>query len=259
VLRSWYLLVFAAALCAVAFGLRSASAAPPRTVVVLVGGLGSTAAGNVANFGPLVGQLVTRGYGVRSFYYGADVDAPSPAAAWAAYTSELSCQSIDTSTAELADFVRGLRSSGQVDSVMLVGHSNGGVIALGVPAAAPDLAPFIRRVVTIDSPVGGLEVGQAFALGAHDGPCQAGDELYARRSDAGWPDYLAQLVAWERGQGIDVAAVVNPEDWYVSVDEQQLPAEVNVSIDATGSSANHAAVLHAPEALAQLVAIVSAP
>jgi hypothetical protein len=74
------------------------------------------------------------------------------------------------------------------DGVILVGHSNSGVVALTMPTVAPDLmggpSPFVRRIGTIDSPLQRLYTGQA--------------ELY-----------VARIVAWKHAQGVHVQSLGN--------------------------------------------------
>jgi pimeloyl-ACP methyl ester carboxylesterase len=256
VFRSWYLLVLAAGLLAssAVVGASAAHSAPPPTVVVFVGGVGSTTASAAANFGPLVRELIVGQHAaVREFAYGGSS---------AAYTAERSCQPIAQSTAELVGFMRDLRDTHAADSAIVVGHSNGGVIALDLVATAPDLAPFVRRVVAVDSPVGGLSESETHLYGRFVGACSAIDELYARQVTPGWNDYVVQLVQWERSIGTDVAIVANPSDVAVNLDEQQVAGlEVNFSLNASDGSdwTNHGAVLHAAEVLPRLAAIVAAP
>ena len=92
-----------------------------RTVVVFIGGLGSTPATTLEDFRLLHGGLFTRaGYrldDVRYFDYA-------------------SCGSLADFEAAQAAKLRGLHDGGEASGVVLVGHSNGGVIAVDVPSAA---------------------------------------------------------------------------------------------------------------------------
>jgi pimeloyl-ACP methyl ester carboxylesterase len=228
------------------------SAAPPSTLVVYVGGVGSTLASAAANFAPLVHELNSGQRVVtREFVYGGS---------WATYTVERSCQPIAQSTAELVAFLRDLRAQQLAPSVVLVGHSNGGVLALEALAAAPDLAPFVRRVVTVDSPLGGVSEAGWELYGRFVGPCAAVDDLYARHETPGWADYITRLVQWEQSVGTDVRVVTNASDLAVTLDEQQVyGVDANYHFDASadGDWTNHGAVLHAPEVLPRLATIVA--
>jgi len=242
-------------MAAIAAAPSSAAASPPpsRVAVVFVGGLGSTPSGTAANFGRLAAEL--RG---QAGYAAADLST-------FAYSGGQTCQPIAISTAELAAYVRRLRDGGAFGGVILVGHSNGGVVALGVPIAAPDLvepgAPFVHRIVTVDSPVLGILTGDAMVMDAHlggvVGPCVAADELLAEQANPGWPDYMARVVAWEQERSVGVYLVVNPSDWAVDVSRQQVPGvDVNYAVDVTDSGLNHAAVLKTGAGVAALLPMV---
>src|SRR5579859_2343211 len=104
-----------------------AEASPP--VVVFVGGLGSSGPDAAATFAPLAAALVGGGMTperLLTFSY-------DPAST--AYAPAQTCQPLATSTQLLAAYLRALRDSHQADSVILVGHSMGGVIALDAASA----------------------------------------------------------------------------------------------------------------------------
>jgi pimeloyl-ACP methyl ester carboxylesterase len=221
------------------------AAAAPAPGVVFIGGLGTTPASTHQTFMPLARQLAPLGYEhVFSFDYGASAAA--------------SCQPIEASTAALAAYVRDLRDRGLASSVVLVGHSDGGVVALGALADAPDLAPFVARVVTVDAPLGGISLTDALIYGVAKGPCSAADELYHRYQSPDWPEAVGNLAALDRWLGTDVRVVVNAEDVAVLPSEQQIPGDVAYILSATDPNdfTNHSAALEAPAA-AQLAAIVA--
>jgi pimeloyl-ACP methyl ester carboxylesterase len=207
------------------------AAAAPSEMVVFVGGLGSTAASTQAAFTPLSDQLGARGISnFSAFDYGAAG----------------SCQPLGQSVAALAMYLEQLRAQHQVDRVILVGHSNGGVVALFALAAAPDLAGFVERVVPIDAPLEGVSGTELLSYAFTRGACPAASDLFDRSTAPGWSDYLGQLEAWERGLGVDVRVVVNTVDIALQPVQQEIPGDTPYVFTATDPSdawTNHSALL----------------
>jgi pimeloyl-ACP methyl ester carboxylesterase len=237
-----------------------------RVRVVFVGGLGSSPATNALTFGPLARELGARaGYGQNDLL---TFD----------YADGNTCQPLAASANQLAEMVRQLRDSGAADSVVLVGHSMGGVVALDAASALNgrgELAqPFIRRVITVDSPLGGLTRFQrAVIADLWLGPCPAANDSVQRYVNPSWPSMLSGRVASLLERGVQVFAVANPEDllldpWTQHVPELAAPnggdasaratATVNVTLSALDDSASHSAVLLAPHGVAELVRLVGA-
>lgn len=232
----------AAALLLVQTSAQPAAAAPPN-LVLFVGGLGSTTGSTLAEFAPMATELHARGLYTVAFSYGAAG----------------SCQPLDESAAALAAYLEDLRARNGAARVTLVGHSNGGVVSLLALAAAPDLAPYVDRVVTVDSPLTGLSSLEALVYGIKDGECAAADDLYSRANAPGWPNYVAQLETWERGLGVDVRVVVNTIDIALAPAQQQVAGEAAYMFQASDPAdgwTNHYALLR-PAYAAQLAAIVA--
>lgn len=236
--RIFLLFVLLAALAAPAA--TSEAAAPPRQAVVFVGGLGSDADGDIANFDALGGDLLHRGYDVRVFLYG-------PGGA---------CESGAQSSADFTAYLRGLEPS-YPDGVTLVGHSNGGVLALTAPVNAPDLLPFVRRVVTVDAPLLGITRADADVYHVVYGACQAADQLANLYDVPDVAGMVAGEITWLQSQGVSVAAVQNPDDLAVRSSMQQVPLPgVNVLVAASDSGLNHGAIFKTAAGRAALLPIV---
>lgn len=218
--------------------------------VVFVGGLGTSAATTSAVFGELA-----RALGEYAGYAEADLLTFD-------YGERGACQSIAPSAAQLADYLRRLRSSGQATGVVLVGHSMGGVVALDTATTFDDLSEpdtgFIKRVLTIDSPLGGLSTLQrALIAELWLGECPAADDSVARYVDYAWPSTLSARVERSLGRGVEVFAVANPDDLLLTTRSQQVPGvRVNVTLSATDDAFGHTALLNVPSALSTLVTLI---
>jgi pimeloyl-ACP methyl ester carboxylesterase len=225
------------------------------TTVILVPGMGSS----VHAFDGLIANGYIPGATFLSFSYS---DAPP---AWG-YTALQSCQSVRQSEDQLDSLVHWVHDRGSADSVILIGHSLGGVLAYDV-AATSELSrgpnPFIRGVMTIDAPLGGISaVERFFATEFHfPSPCPALANLRDRslHGTAEWQPWLRQAGYWLLGQGVHVAVVTNPEDAYVDPINQGIvgPA-VNYTLDYTdGSYSSHSAILGNADALAFLANLIT--
>ncbi len=220
--------------------------------VVFVGGLGSTATSNQLTFGPLSGALTSgAGYArddLLTFgYAGGDT-----------------CQPLSSSAEQLAGYMRDLRDSKQADGVVLVGHSMGGVVALDAAAHLLQLTqqdaarPFVRRIITVDSPLGGLTRFQrAVIADLWLGVCPAANDAVQRYADTAWPATLSGRVRGLIEDGVQVYAVANPEDLLLDTWTQYVPeVSVNVTLSAIDDGLSHSAVLTLPHAVAELVRLV---
>lgn len=252
------LLILGAVLAVLAGPPLAAAEAPPGSTlaVVFVGGLGSSGPDAAATFAPLATALVGGGISqdrLLTFSY----DPTS-----AAYAPAETCQPLATSTQLLAAYLRGLRDSHQADSVVLVGHSMGGVIALDATSALRQddaSQPFVRKLVTVDSPLGGLSrLQDSLIVDLWLGPCAAASDAESRFVDPTWPGSLAGRVADLQTAGLQFFAVANPHDVMLSVRTQQVPGSLaNVIVDAVDSSVfNHAAVLQSAAGVAQIARLV---
>jgi pimeloyl-ACP methyl ester carboxylesterase len=220
--------------------------------VVFVGGLGSTVASTVAIFGPLSSALLNQaGYAADDFStFDYDLDGQA-------------CAPLASSARHLAAYLRTLRDTHQADGVVRVGHSMGGVVALDTAAQFPELTesdhPFVQRVLTVDSPLGGLSrLQRSVVAGLWLGPCPAANDAYSRYVDSAWPATLGARVNSLLERGVQVFAVANPEDLLLDTWAQHVPeSNVNFTLSAiTDDGISHAAVLTVPSTLGELVGMV---
>jgi pimeloyl-ACP methyl ester carboxylesterase len=217
----------------------------PRTAVVMVGGLGSTRVSDSDTFGLLESQLAGQGYSADDLLL------------WSYAPSGDSCAPLASTGAGLGQFVRGLRDTHRADRVTLVGHSNGGVVLYAMIAANPDLIPFLRGVVTIDSPLEGISDGRAGLRALWDGPCPAADDLVGLAASTAWAPALGTMATGLLNRGVAVAALWNPYDSLVPVAAQQINATANYEVDASdGGFSNHWAALKDPNGLAQIAQLI---
>jgi pimeloyl-ACP methyl ester carboxylesterase len=227
--------------------------------VVFVGGLGSSQRLNAATFGPLASALVD-----QAGFAASDLLTFSYDPSAASYAPIQTCQPLATSAEQVAGFVRQLRDQHQADGVVLVGHSMGGVVALEAASEMDDLtdprAPFVRRVITIDSPLGGLTRLQRLMIAdLWLGACPAANDAVARYVDSTWPATLSGRVDRLLDRGVQVFAVVNPADLLLDPWTQQVPASKitdNVTLSVVDDAHTHAAILGAPSALSELLPMV---
>jgi pimeloyl-ACP methyl ester carboxylesterase len=150
-----------------------------------------------------------------------------------------------------------LRQSG-IRHVIVAGHSLGGVLAFDAAAIWTDLTqppdPFIRAVVTIDSPLSGLTALERFGAASYWGDCPALQDLRDRsyRSTV-WQPWLVSSVNTLTSRGVRVVLVANPSDGAVLQSEQWISgALVNYALDYVDSGLNHSAIVRSPAALATI-------
>jgi pimeloyl-ACP methyl ester carboxylesterase len=248
------------ALSALAMPVAGAQARPTGGVrVVFVGGLGSSERINAATFGPLSNALIDQAGFAASDLLTFSYDPAGPS-----YLPSQTCQPLATSAEQVAGFVRQLRDSKQADGVVLVGHSMGGVVALEAASQMDDLtapqAPFVRRVITIDSPLGGISrLQRLLNADLWLGACPPANDAVARSVDSTWPATLSGRVDRLLDRGVQVFAVANPEDLLLDTWMQQVPASkvnVNVSLSVVDEALSHAAILGLPSALSELVPMI---
>jgi pimeloyl-ACP methyl ester carboxylesterase len=236
-----------------------AEARPSGIRVVFVGGLGSTQRLNAATFGPLSNALIE-----QAGFASSDLLTFSYDPAAASYAPIQTCQPLATSAEQVAGFVRQLRDTHQADGVVLVGHSMGGVIALEAASQMDDLtdprAPFVRRVITVDSPLGGLSRLQRLLIAdLWLGACPAANDAVARYVDSTWPATLSGQVDRLLDRGVQIFAIANPADLLLDTWMQQVPASkinVNVTLNVVDDLLSHAAILGTPSTLSELVPMV---
>ena len=254
------------------FGATSAWAAGgsrPSTAVVFVGGLGSTPVTTRAVFGPLASALRAEGGFDAQELLAFSYDPGSPA-----YLASQTCQPLATSSEHLASFVRNLHQEQHIEQVILVGHSMGGVIALDAAASllqdgddasggasdAEQATPIVRRVVTVDSPLGGLSnLQRGLIADLWLGPCAAAADAAQRYVDRQWPATLAWRVENLLAHDVQVTVVANPADLLLDLRQQQVPnSGVNVVLQADDGGLSHSAALELPMAVAELARLLLA-
>jgi pimeloyl-ACP methyl ester carboxylesterase len=222
----------------------AASPSASRTAVLLVGGIGSNPMSPLFAIlrSDLTGSLGYQG-DIWDFSY-------DPASA-PVYTPAETCQPLAQSRGLLVGALRWLRSQGY-GSAVVVGHSLGGVLAFDALASNPDLSPFVREVITVDSPLGGTYSGSAFVEALrYDLPnCQAVQDIGVRD-----PDWVTGAAGAMLARGTTPMIVVNPNDWAVSWSFQMVPGSlaVNYVWPSSDGGSNHSAVLQAnPAAVWQI-------
>jgi pimeloyl-ACP methyl ester carboxylesterase len=245
-------------------GVPAVAAASPagntrRSAVIEIGGAASFLRGNEWVFLQSVLGTPQLGYGeadVLAYSYHIESDPLSQLP----YSIQETCQPLATSVQHLADLLTARRQQKLFDSVTLVGHSQGGVLAMDVLSGWPDLSeagsPFIRSVVTVDSPLGGLAWTRAFVWESFGsgGRCQSVRELAARHDQPRiMQDYYIDKVGAAMQRGVHVQVVVNDADLYLTPANQALLGlDVITEVDVEGPSNNHTAALYDPATLAQL-------
>jgi pimeloyl-ACP methyl ester carboxylesterase len=235
-----------------------------RTMVVFVGGLASQIDSPVWN--QLQTQLKTaNGYRdadfVRFSYDSWSPDSASKSVVSHPYTIEQTCAPTKNSEDQLASMLRYLHDNHLADHVVLVGHSLGGVIAYDVAANHPELTPFIHSVVTVDSPlggIGGLRASGADILYGPNNTCASADELYNREAASDQTQqWLGQSASALAARGVKLVVVNNPNDGFVTQEEQQVPAtagnaNLSLSVSLPNTDSNHSAVLFDPTSVHEL-------
>jgi pimeloyl-ACP methyl ester carboxylesterase len=237
---------------------------------VFVGGLGSDV--NSAHWAALQSQLASSaGYSSSDFvsfsYDGWSMAPGSSKLVSNAYTTAQTCAPIQSSDDLLASMLRFLRDNQRASSVSLVGHSLGGVIAYDVAANALDLSvagdPFIRRVVTIDSPLGGIGAWRSLeanvAFGANLNGCAASDDLLKRkRNNAQHQAWLASTAESLLARGVQLFVVSNPNDAWVLQPDQQVDAAVNFSmvVDVPNTHTGHTELLYDAASVSKIVELI---
>jgi pimeloyl-ACP methyl ester carboxylesterase len=256
------------ALIAVAPGPPAAAAAAPagagrHAAVIEIGGAASLL--NGYEWSPLRSMLAGAqlGYGeadVLAYSYHLD---PDPLAQLA-YSIPETCQPLATSVQHLADWLTALQQQKRFDSVTLVGHSQGGVLAMDVLSGWPDLSaagdPFIRSVVAVDSPLSGLTWTRAFVWESFGsgGRCPSVRELASRHDQPRMmQDYYLDRVGAAMQRGVRVQVVVNDSDLYLTAANQSmLGLGVITEVDVEGPGNNHTAALYDPATLLQLAEFI---
>lgn len=225
-----------------------ASAAPsPKPIVMVVGGIDSTF-NDAGTWGPF-GDALPNNLDWAVFSY-AGLGTYS-------YTDAQTCQSLATSEALLKQEVDDLRPGHS--SVILVGHSLGGVLAFDV-GTRPDEVDFVKKVVTIDAPLGGVHswermVGQDVL----NAGCPVLSELRNRQLDTTWQSQLAGKASTALSRGQQLMIVTNQQDSAVDAAEQGINGVVvNFVWSVVDSGANHSAVLHDLASVQQIAQFVSA-
>jgi pimeloyl-ACP methyl ester carboxylesterase len=241
----------------------SADAPARHTAIVEIGGAGSVLAG--AEWKRLESLLrgPQMGYGqadVIAYSYHVDPDPVSQAP----YSIAESCQPLQRSEQHLAEFLTALQQRHLFDSVTLIGHSQGGVVAMDVLSSQSDLSlegnPFIRSVIVVDSPLMGLGwvqeiLWESFGSG---GPCPSVRELaWRHQQPSTLQDYWLNNVGAAIKRGVQVQVVVNNADLYLTPANQSFAGlPVITVVDVAGPNNNHSAAFYDAGTLAHVVGFI---
>jgi pimeloyl-ACP methyl ester carboxylesterase len=231
-----------AALLVLTTALPTSAHASGRTAVLLIGGINSHYLTTLDAFQRLSGALVWGNLG----YQPGDVSVWSYDPAVADYDPSLTCQPIATNAAALADTLRWLRDSQGYSNVVLVGHSLGGRIAYEMVDARFEFVDqgFLKKIVTIDSPLFGVGSGRFLAGEAWFGAdCVALNQLeWINQS------FLAGRLTMPAPRGVPVLSIANQADNAVPFISQTANGVLGQHWDYTLTEgwglSNHAATLH---------------
>ena len=183
------------------------------------------------------------------------------------YSPDQTCQSIEASRDVLTSWLRMARDRHLADSVYVVGHSLGGVVALEAAANAPDLKPsFLRGVIALDSPIEGIgKLGVGLFDGYNTtGYCQAAHQLFDRaQAGSSWTNQEKARISSLMQRGVQVYTFVNDADNLYSFDantySQTIP-DLKIMVEGSwtdGGLTNHAAVLTTPDGVARIANIIA--
>jgi len=181
-------------LAAVAPRASAQEAASSPLVVVLLAGYGSNLTGAEIVFGPLRRALANRAPDVTFVQYSYTGTTFSGCASTPSfYRASDTAQDIEVSKRVLRETLDALKGACDVDRIVVVGHSLGGLVAL--QALGEQAVPGVTDVVTVDSPLGGVPVA-LLSTCIDTGFCADGPIV----------DYLAGLYAAGAGTAVDNAA-----------------------------------------------------
>lgn len=236
------------------------AAAASRTLVVFLSGLSELPVVGDAHWDPLVSQLEAQpfGYVSRDLALFSYADNPSGAG--------IPCQDVVTSVRQLDAFLQAERGAGY-GRVVLVGHSFGGVLGVLTAMAHPELTsgepPFVRSIVTVDSPLLGINYDRAAAWVTAYGQCRAVDQLYLiQQRGLTWENQLTSSVRQWAGHGTRFLAVANRSDCFFNpgacgltwipdgTRDEQVPDAgpgLNLVVDAVTDVVSHDAALYSPD------------
>jgi pimeloyl-ACP methyl ester carboxylesterase len=148
----------------------SASAAEPRTTVLLAGGYGSTLTSARQSFAPLRAALEARHPGLsfaQYSYTGWNAQTCTPLD----YAPEDSAQDLATSERHMLETLYLLHTQCGADHLVVIGHSLGGLVAFHALSDNPMAE--VSDVITIDSPLGGAPAAEIRAC-VDSGMCAEG-------------------------------------------------------------------------------------
>jgi pimeloyl-ACP methyl ester carboxylesterase len=228
--------------------------------VVIVSGLSQGPVTGNAHWNPLVAQLEAApfGYAQRDIALFSYADDPSGAG--------VPCQDAVISSQQLDKFLQAQRMAGYGHAV-LVGHSFGGLLSVLTAMIDPSLTagprPFVRTIVTVDSPLLGVNHARASMWVSRYGTCRAIDQLYAvQQRGLTWESELSGAVQSWAAQGVRLLAVANRSDctfnpsacglvWMTDGTRDQLvPVAgpgVNLVVDTVTDLISHDAALYSPD------------
>jgi pimeloyl-ACP methyl ester carboxylesterase len=231
-----------------------AAAEGSHTAVVLIGGIGSQYLTTGQAFDQLSGSLLRSNLGYRP----GDVIVWSYDPSIADYDPSLTCRPLADNAASLADSLRWLRDTQGYSNVVLVGHSMGGLIAYDMVDPTFEFVDqgFLKKIVTIDSPLLGVGSGRAL-LGDVWQDIRQGSNCAA----IGQLEYFNQLfragsLHVPNPRGVPVLSIANDADNAVPFISQTAAGWIGQHWDYTLSEGwglvNHAATLHNPGIMAGL-------
>jgi pimeloyl-ACP methyl ester carboxylesterase len=179
-----------------------------RTAVVLIGGLRGNYQSTTQGYGKLSANLLSTDLG----YTPDDVMVWSYDPATWNYDSSLTCRILGDTASALADTLRWLRDGQGYANVVVVGHSLGGDIAYEMVDPRFEFVDqgFLRAIVTIDSPLLGVDSGRAFLARFAMGSCPVVHQLESINQR-----FVSGLIHFPSPRGVSVLSIANYADIFV--------------------------------------------
>jgi pimeloyl-ACP methyl ester carboxylesterase len=191
--------------------------------VVYVSGINTVEGDSTSRFALLTAKL-RQSFGFQSndffqfSYAGWRVEAGSNYMNLFHFEHPESCRAMDSAEPLLTGMLRYMKQNHWADHVVVVGHSRGGLIGMLTLSRAPDLTdgpdPFLRTVITVDSPLHGIDPIKRTWYNVGASACEpAMGELAAMSgSFKQWDQWLGTTANWAGNRRVNLMAFANEYD-----------------------------------------------